>query len=165
MGLGVRFGRGLLLLGITLGWVFVATAVFHVAAHDVAAAQTAHSIVVQGNRRVEADTVRSYFKGGANGQLNAVEIDQGLKALIATGLFEDVRVSHAGGRLTVTVVEAPVINRIAFEGNKKAKDEQISAEIQSKPRGSLSRPTVQADVQRILEIYHRSGRFDVTVDP
>jgi outer membrane protein insertion porin family len=165
MGLGVRIGRGLLLLSITLGGAFVATTVFHVAAQDVAAAQTVNSIVVQGNRRVEADTVRSYFKGGAKGQLSALEIDEGLKALIATGLFEDVRVSHAGGRLVVTVVEAQVINRVAFEGNKKAKDDQLSAEVQSKPRGSLSRSLVQADVQRILEVYHRSGRFDVTVDP
>jgi outer membrane protein insertion porin family len=165
MGLGVRIGRGLLLLSITLGGAFVATAVFHVAAQDVAFAQTARSIVVEGNRRVEADTVRSYFKAGANGQLSAVEIDEGLKALIATGLFQDVRISHAGGRLTVTVVEAQVINKVAFEGNKKAKDDQLSAEVQSKPRGSLSRSMVQADVQRILEVYHRSGRFDVTVDP
>ena len=65
----------------------------------------------------------------------------------------------------MTVVENPVINRVAFEGNKKAKDEQLLAEVQSKPRGTLSRPTVQADVQRIIEIYHRSGRFDVSVDP
>ena len=63
------------------------------------------------------------------------------------------------------MVENPVINRVAFEGNKKAKDEQLTAEVQSKPRGTLSRPTVQADVQRIIEIYHRSGRFDVSVDP
>ena len=70
-----------------------------------------------------------------------------------------------GGRLVVTVVENPVINRVAFEGNKKAKDEQLKAEVQSKARGTLSRPTVQADVQRIIEIYHRSGRFDVRVDP
>jgi len=65
----------------------------------------------------------------------------------------------------VTVVENPVINRVAFEGNKKAKDDQLTAEVQSKPRGTLSRPTVQADVQRIIEIYHRSGRFDVSVSP
>ena len=58
-----------------------------------------------------------------------------------------------------------MINRVAFEGNKKAKDEQLEAEVQSKPRGTLSKPTVQADVQRIIEIYHRSGRFDVTVVP
>ena len=62
-------------------------------------------------------------------------IDEGLKALIATGLFHDVRISRPGGRIVVTVFEAQVINRIAFEGNKKAKDEQINAEIQSKPRG------------------------------
>ncbi|HTM72190.1 MAG TPA: outer membrane protein assembly factor BamA, partial [Pseudolabrys sp.] len=165
MGLGVRVVRGLVLLSIVLGGALVASGLFSVAAQDVAAAQSAHSIVVQGNRRVEADTVRSYFKAGRNGQLDPVAIDEGLKALIATGLFEDVRISHSGGRLVVTVVEAPVINRIAFEGNKKAKDDQISAEIQSKPRGTLSRAMVQADVQRILEIYHRSGRFDVRVAP
>jgi outer membrane protein insertion porin family len=134
-------------------------------AQDVAAAQSVGSIVVEGNRRVEADTVRSYFKPGPNGHLDAVRIDEGLKALISTGLFQDVKVSHSGGRLVVTVVEAPVINRIAFEGNKKAKDEQMLAEIQSKPRGTLSRAMVQADTQRILEIYHRSGRFDVRIDP
>ena len=65
----------------------------------------------------------------------------------------------------MTVVENPVIGRIAFEGNKKVKDEQLSAEIQSKPRGTLSRPMVQSDAQRIAEIYRRSGRYDVRVNP
>jgi hypothetical protein len=62
----------------------------------------------------------------------------------------------------VTVVEAPVIDRLAFEGNNKIKDEQLQQEIQSKARGTLSRATVQADVQRIIEVYHRNGRFDVS---
>ena len=65
----------------------------------------------------------------------------------------------------VTVVENPVISRVAFEGNKKIKDEQLSSEIQSKPRGTLSRPMVQSDAQRIAEIYRHSGRYDVTVTP
>ena len=76
--------------------------------------------------------------------------------------FPTFTLAHRGGRLVVSVVENPVINQVAFEGNKKAKDEQLQAEVQSKPRGTLSKPTVQADVQRIIEIYHRSGRFDVT---
>ncbi|MCK9919441.1 outer membrane protein assembly factor BamA [Microbacteriaceae bacterium K1510] len=120
---------------------------------------------MQGNRRVEADTVRSYFRPGPGGRLGAAEIDEGLKSLYATGLFADVHVSNAGGRVVVTVVENPVINRVAFEGNKKAKDDQLRVEVQSKARGTLSKPTVQADVQRIIEIYHRSGRFDVQVTP
>ena len=128
-----------------------------------AVAQTASSIVVQGNRRVEAETIRSYFRGG---RLDAAAIDEALKALYATGLFQDVRITPAGGgRITVTVVENPVINRVAFEGNKKLKDEQLAGEVQSKPRGTLSRPTVQADVQRLVEIYRRNGRFDVRVEP
>jgi outer membrane protein insertion porin family len=128
-------------------------------------AQTVSSIQVEGNRRVEVDTIRSYFKPGPGGRLDQASIDDGLKALIETGLFQDVRVSQAGGRLLVTVVENPVIGRIAFEGNKKIKDEQLSAEIQSKPRGTLSRPMVQSDALRIAEIYRRSGRYDVRVNP
>jgi outer membrane protein insertion porin family len=136
-----------------------------VASSGVAVAQSANSIDVKGNRRVETSTVQSYFKPGPGGRLGPEQEDEGLKSLLATGLFADVRIDHAGGRLVVTVVENPVINRVAFEGNKKAKDEQLKAEVQSKPRGTLSRPTVQADVQRIIEIYHRSGRFDVRVNP
>src|SRR5205085_1010073 len=128
-------------------------------------AQTVSSIQVEGNRRVEVDTIRSYFKPGPGGRLDQASIDDGLKALIETGLFQDVRVSQAGGRLLVTVVENPVIGRIAFEGNKKIKDEQLSAEIQSKPRGTLSRPMVQSDALRIAEIYRRAGRYDVRVNP
>jgi outer membrane protein insertion porin family len=130
-----------------------------------AAAQTVSSIEVQGNRRVEIETIRSYFKGGAGGHLDQGAIDDGLKALIETGLFQDVKINHVGNRLVVVVVENPVIGRVAFEGNKKVKDEQLSSEIQSKPRGTLSRPMVQSDAQRIAEIYRHSGRYDITVTP
>jgi outer membrane protein insertion porin family len=164
MGLGVRFYRGLAVC-LVLAGILVGSGIVAVASSGVAFAQSANSIVVQGNRRVEADTVRSYFKAGPGGQLGPAQIDDGIKSLYATGLFSDVRIEHSGGRLVINVVENPVINRVAFEGNKKAKDDQLKAEVQSKPRGTLSRPTVQADVQRIIEIYHRSGRFDVKVDP
>jgi outer membrane protein insertion porin family len=130
-----------------------------------AAAQTVSSIEVQGNRRVEIETIRSYFKGDANGRLDQGAIDDGLKALIETGLFQDVKINHVGSRLVVVVVENPVIGRVVFEGNKKIKDEQLSAEVQSKARGTLSRPMVQSDAQRIAEIYRHSGRYDITVTP
>ena len=165
MGLGVRFLRGLTLCCVVLGGTLVGTGLVGVASSGVAAAQSANSIDVRGNRRVETSTVQSYFKPGPGGRLSVEQEDEGLKSLIATGLFEDVRIDHSGGRLVVTVVENPVINRVAFEGNKKAKDDQLNVEVQSKPRGTLSRPTVQADVQRIIEIYHRSGRFDIKVEP
>jgi len=129
------------------------------------AAQTVDTIQVEGNRRVEVETIRSYFKPGPNGHLDQGEIDDGLKALIETGLFQDVKINNVHGHLVVTVVENPVIGRVAFEGNKKVKDDQLTAEVQSKPRGTFSRPMVQSDAERIAEIYRHSGRYDVHVTP
>jgi outer membrane protein insertion porin family len=158
--------RGLGIACLVLGGISLSVGALSVTAR-LAYAQTATvgSIVVQGNQRVEADTIRSYFKAGPGGRLDAFQIDEGVKALFATGLFQDIRPSFQGGRLTITVIENPVINRIAFEGNKKVKDEQLKSEIQSKERGTLSRPLVQADTARLVDVYRRSGRFDVRIEP
>src|SRR6478735_3507328 len=158
------FVRGLGIACLAVGGISLSVGVVSLAA-PAAYAQTVNSIVVQGNQRVEADTIRSYFRAGPNGQLDPFQIDEGVKALFATGLFQDVRPTMQGGRLTITVTENPVINRIAFEGNKKVKDEQLKTEIQSKERGTLSRPVVQADTARLVEVYRRSGRFDIRVEP
>ncbi|TMJ82489.1 MAG: outer membrane protein assembly factor BamA, partial [Alphaproteobacteria bacterium] len=164
MNVGMRV-RGGLLAALTMFAMPVAAPLATMLVASPAAAQNVASIQVEGNRRVEVETIRSYFKPGPGGRLDHSQIDDGLKALIETGLFQDVKISQAGGRLLVTVVENPVIGRVAFEGNKKVKDEQLAAEVQSKPRGTLSRPMVQSDAQRIAEIYRRSGRYDVRVNP
>src|SRR3954470_21869316 len=164
MGLWVRV-RGLALAGLVLGGVVVGSGIASLVTADFAVAQTASSIVVEGNRRVESDTIRSYFRVGPGERLDALKVDEGVKALYATGLFADVRPTFQGNRVIITVVENAVISRIQFEGNKRVKDEQLNQEIQSKPRGALSRPTVQSDVQRIVEVYRRAGRYDVRVEP
>src|SRR3982075_2856665 len=164
MNVGMRV-RGGLLAALVMFAVPVAATLAAMLVSSPVLAQTVASIQVEGNRRVELETIRSYFKPGPGGKLGQAQIDDGLKALIETGLFQDVRINQAGGRVLVTVVENPVIGRVAFEGNKKVKDEQLSSEVQSKPRGTLSRPMVQSDAQRIAEIYRRSGRYDVRVNP
>src|SRR5579871_1493138 len=168
MGMNVRLGRGRLAnvavaAGLLCGlFGFVAVSI---GTSDISVAQSATRIDVEGNRRVEADTIRSYFRVGGVERLDSATIDSALKALYATGLFQDVRITPGNGRILVSVVENPVINCVAFEGNHKAKDEQLLSEIQSKPRGTFSRATVQNDVQRIIEVYQRNGRYDVRVEP
>ena len=163
MNVGMRVRGGLLAALIMFAMPLATLAAAFVS--SPVAAQTVASIVVEGNRRVESETIRSYFKPGPEGRLDQARIDDGLKALIETGLFQDVKINQAGGHLVVSVIENPVIGRVAFEGNKKIKDEQLSGEIQSKPRGTLSRPMVQSDAQRIVEVYRHAGRYDVRVDP
>jgi outer membrane protein insertion porin family len=170
MGMSIRLGRGRLAsisvaAGLLCAGLFGAIAV-SIGTAGVSVAQSAQTrIDVEGNRRVEADTIRSYFRVGGSERLDSAKIDAALKALYATGLFQDVRITPGNGRILVSVVENPVINRVAFEGNKKVKDEQLAAEVQSKARGTFSRPVVQNDVQRIVEIYQHNGRYDVRVEP
>jgi outer membrane protein insertion porin family len=122
-------------------------------------------IVVEGTQRIEPSTVRSYLSVIPGDPFNAERIDQSLKSLFATGLFADVALRREGDTLIVSVVENPIINRIAFEGNRRIEDEDLEREVQLRPRVVYTRTRVQNDVQRILEIYRRTGRFAATVEP
>ena len=135
------------------------------AAPAQAEAATSSSIRVEGNQRIEASSIRTYFHAAHGGELTEADRDAALKALYATGLFADVRITRSPEGLIVTVVENPTLGRVAIEGNKKLKDEQFKTEIQSKSGGPLWRPTVQADVARMVEIYHRRGYFQARVEP
>ncbi len=122
-------------------------------------------ILVEGNQRVEAETVRSYMPIAAGDRYDPGRIDQALKALFATGLFADVTIRSQGDDLVVTVVENPVINRLAFEGNRRISDQALEQEVQLRSRVVYTRSRVQADVQRLLQVYRRSGRFAATIEP
>src|SRR6266404_426865 len=128
-------------------------------------AQVRGAITVQGNRRIDADTVRSYFRAAPDGRFDDAARDAALKALLGTGLFDKVAIERAGERLIVHLVEAPVLDRVAFEGNKKIQDKELTAVVESKPRGALQRAVVQADVGRIIEAYRHVGRNDIKVAP
>ncbi|MEW5994841.1 MAG: outer membrane protein assembly factor BamA, partial [Candidatus Zixiibacteriota bacterium] len=122
-------------------------------------------IVVQGNQRVEVETVKSYMTIAEGDPYSSDRVDRSLKALFNTGLFADVAILREGDVLLVRVVENPIINRIAFEGNKRIKDEDLERESQLRPRVVYTRTKVQNDVKRILDLYRRQGRFAATVEP
>jgi len=130
-----------------------------------ATAQARDMIDVQGNRRIDAETVRSYFHDAPDGRFDEAARDAALKALLATGLFDKVTIDRADERLVVHLSEAPVLDRVAFEGNKKIQDKELTAVVESKPRGTLQRAMVQADVGHIMEAYRHAGRDDVHVVP
>ena len=120
---------------------------------------------IEGIQRIEPETVRSYLLLQPGDAWDAERVDRSLKALFATGLFADVKLIREGDTLVVRVVENPIINRIAFEGNSKIADKELNAEIQLRPRVVYTRTRVQNDVRRILELYRRQGRFAATVEP
>ncbi len=122
-------------------------------------------IVVEGNQRVESSTVLSYMLIKKGNSFENRRIDNSLKSLFATGLFADVTIRRQGNDIIVNVIENPVINRIAFEGNNKLKDDDIANELTLSPRVIYSRSKVQNDIKRILTLYRRKGRFAASVEP
>ena len=162
--MSVRVRRLLLIMALISPGVLFAHAVL-LASPAAAQASAIRAINVEGNKRVEPETVRSYLQFAAGDAYDPAKIDGSIKALFATGLFSDVRIDRSGADVMVTVVENPVINQIAFEGNSEVDTETLRNEVQLKPRAVFTRARVQADVQRILDVYQRQGRYAATVDP
>lgn len=133
-------------------------------ANDASAAVVS-TVQVVGNQRIEAETIRTYITIKPGQSFGAFDIDESIKILYDTGLFQDVGINQRGSALVVTVVENPVINSVTFEGNKKIKANVLVQVIESKPRGVMTQARVETDVRRIEDYYSRSGRSGARVEP
>ena len=122
-------------------------------------------IRIEGNERIENQTIESYLALRRGDAFDPAALDNSLKNLFATGLFDDVAIDREGSDLVVRVVENPIVNRIAFEGNLRLDDEALAAEVQLRPRVVYTRARVQSAVSRILELYRRNGRYAAEVEP
>jgi outer membrane protein insertion porin family len=127
--------------------------------------QAIQHIVVKGTQRIEPETVLTYISLHEGDVYSEQQADSALKTLYATGLFADVKMDFDGATLNIHVVENPIINQVVFEGNSKVSDKDLTKEVQLKPRGIFTRAKVQADIQRIIEVYRRNGKFAASVDP
>ncbi len=161
-----RIIRRLSVLLLTCAAVWAAAPAYAQQPQQVPQAPTIiRSIQVQGNQRVEANTVASYLLFAPGDPYSEERVDLSVKTLYATGLFADVLIEPRDGNVLIRVVENPIINRVILEGNKALKTDKITDEIEAEPRAIFSRASVQGDVQRVIELYRQSGRFAATVEP
>lgn len=128
-------------------------------------AQVVSAIVVEGNQRIENETIISYVQATAGDNATPEKIDESVKALFQTGLFSDVQITRRGSTLVVRVEENPMINQVNFEGNKNVKDTDLAKEVELKERMMFTRARVLSDVNRIIAVYRRAGFYAVKVSP
>ena len=145
-----------------LGGQGAATLVGTTAAH---AQGVIRDIQVVGNRRVEPETVRSYLDFTLGDAYDPARVNASLRSLFATGLFADVQITRQGAVVIVSVVENPVINKVAIEGNSEIETKTLESEIRLKSRAVYTRARALSDAQRILDVYQRQGRYSATVEP
>ncbi len=145
--------------------IWLAAVVLVLACALPARAEAIRDIKVEGNQRIETATVLSYLEIRKGDEFDTGSMDRALKNLYATGLFADVSLFQQGKDLIVKVAENPILNEIRYEGNKKIKSDDIKGEMQLKPRQVLTRTKVQADVDRLQEMYRVNGNFSAVIDP
>ncbi len=122
-------------------------------------------IVVEGNERIETGTILSYLPIAPGDTVDAARLDLALKTLARTDLFSDENMAVQGDTLIVRVIENPIVNQVVFEGNSALSADKIRDEVEIHPRSVFTRSKVLEDVQRIVELYRRSGRISAVVTP
>lgn len=156
------------LVGFVMGAAFL-TATPSISILNVQGVAHAQNVIrqieVRGNRRVEPATIRSYLDFNVGSPYDDARVNSSLRALFATGLFADVSIVPQGATVVVTVVENPIINKVAFEGNSEVDTETLTSEVRLKSRSVYTRSQALADAQRIVDIYRRQGLFAATVNP
>lgn len=130
-----------------------------------AAAAPIKSIRVEGNKRIEKETILSRAQLESGRVYSNDDLNDALKKLFASGLFNDAHVRIDGQTLVVQVVENPIVNRVAIEGNDKISDEILRAELKLRPRQVYSLTVLRLDTQRIQDLYRLKGYFGAVVTP
>ncbi len=126
---------------------------------------TIQAINVSGNRRIDTDTITSYMVVQVGDPFDPSTINESLKTLYATGLFQSVSINRDGNALDVAVVENPTVDQVFFSGNKELKDKEALAAISMKARSVFTPAAAEADRRALLEAYAKKGYYNATVTP
>ena len=122
-------------------------------------------IIVDGNRRIETETIRSYTEIETPAVLAIGEVNDAVQRVRDSNLFETVTAEVQGNKLKVTVVEFPTVNEVVFEGNERLGEKQLSALVRSQSRRIYSVSQVRDDANAIAEAYANQGRIAASVEP
>ncbi len=123
------------------------------------------SFVIQGNERVDQETILSFLSQKNGKKFSKNDIDESLKKLYESDFFADVQITQNGDQVVINVKENPLISDVKFSGNKKIDDDALKGELSLKKRGIFTKSKLQTDLKRINEIYLKSGRFLTKIDP
>ncbi|MBA8667141.1 outer membrane protein assembly factor BamA [Holosporaceae bacterium 'Namur'] len=128
-------------------------------------AESIKQIKVTGNQRISPETVEAYLENRVGDQYNQKKVDSSIKSLFSTGFFSNIKIYQQQSTLVVEVEENPLINKVAFEGNKRLKDKDLLKELSMVERSSFSNAKLQQDVKKILSLYQKRGRYTASVEP
>jgi outer membrane protein insertion porin family len=132
-------------------------------ANPISPGGTIAAIDVTGNRRIETDTITAYMVAQVGQPFDQQSIDQSVKTLYATGLFQTVQITRSGNTLDVYVVENPTVTQVFFAGNKAVADKDAQAAVGLKPNSVYTPQQAEAARGALLAAYAAKGYYNAQV--
>lgn len=120
-------------------------------------------IIILGNKRIEASTIKNYLPIKVGDNVNSDRQQESIRKLYKTNLFENVKIKYTDGVLRVKVEETPLVVKVVIKGNSKIGTKSINKVILTKSGQSLKAKELEHDLEKIIEIYKKSGRFSANV--
>lgn len=123
-------------------------------------------IRVEGLQRISAGTVFAAMPVNVGDKMENDAVRSTIRSLFNTGNFDDVRVSHEGNVLVVTVQERPSISEIVIEGNKQLKTEDLTKNLDKAGLSEgqvFKRSTLEQMRQELTRAYASQGRYDAHI--
>ena len=121
-------------------------------------AEIVNNIVIEGNKRVNEETIKIYGDIKVNKNYNDKDLNQILLNLYETNFFEEVKVDLSNGTLTVKISEYPILNQIVLLGENSVR---ISREIKKiiflKEKSSFIQTKLSEDINTIKKLYASIG--------
>ncbi|HEX7622324.1 MAG TPA: outer membrane protein assembly factor BamA, partial [Anaeromyxobacteraceae bacterium] len=128
-----------------------------------AGAPTVQRIVVEGNRRVEADAVRNVISTKPGQPLDPKKLDEDLQAVMKLGFFADVVFEERGDpehpTLVVRVAERPAVKDHRITGNEDLSSDDLKDAVDVKPFTILDLTQVKRSAKKIQEKYVEKGFY------
>ncbi len=124
-----------------------------------------NNVRVEGNQRIQTSTIVAYTGLEQGSAVSAGELNDAYQRILDSGVFETVELVPSGNTLVIKVTEFPTISQIAFEGNRRLKDDALREIVESAPRRVFNPEVAERDADLIAELYSARGRIASQVTP
>ncbi len=125
-------------------------------------------IRVEGLQRTEPGTVFSYLPLKVGDTFSDDKARDSIKALFATGFFNDVRIEARGDTMIVAVAERPVITQLNINGAKEFSKDQLKKALKDNGFAEsmiFDQALLDGAVQELKRQYYSRGKYSVEIKP
>ena len=125
------------------------------------------SIEISGNDRIASETIVMFSSIKLGSDLSQNDINEILKNLYETNFFEDITISLNDNKISISVIENPIIENITYSGIKSNTiKEFITKNLNLIPRSSYNKIILEKDRNKILSSLKEMGYYfsSVSID-